>query len=144
MFQKYGLSVDVSYAQSNTSVAALTSGEAQMAMADGVSAVAAVAAGTPMKVIGYFDKTSPYMVAALPEIKTFADLKGKTVAISRVGDTSDISLRIALKDSGVVPGKDFTLLQVGNSPARWAALSSKQVAAAILDDEAFRGPAQKD
>ncbi|HLQ35291.1 MAG TPA: ABC transporter substrate-binding protein, partial [Chloroflexota bacterium] len=142
LFQKYGLTAEVSYAQSNTSVAALTSGEAQMAMADGVSAVSAIAAGTPMKVIGYFDKVSPYMIAALPEINSAADLKGKTVAIARVGDTSDISLRIGLKSSGLNPGKDFTLLQVGNSPARWAALSSKQVAAAILDEEAFRPQAE--
>jgi NitT/TauT family transport system substrate-binding protein len=144
MFQTYGLTGEVGYAQSNTSIAALTSGEAQLAMSDAVSAASAIAAGTPLKVIAYFDKYSPYMVVALPENKTFADLKGKTVAISRVGDTSDISLRIAFRDSGLMPGKDFTLLQVGNSPARWAALSSKQVAAAILDEEAFRGPAEKE
>jgi ABC-type nitrate/sulfonate/bicarbonate transport system substrate-binding protein len=64
------------------------------------------------------------------------------VAIGKLGDTSDISLRIGLKSSGLVPGKDFTLLQVGNSPARWAAVSSKQVAAAILDEEAYSKPAQ--
>jgi ABC-type nitrate/sulfonate/bicarbonate transport system substrate-binding protein len=141
-FQKYGLNVDVQYAQSSTALAALTSGEAQMAMSDGVSAVEGIASGTPYKVIAYFDKFSPYMIASLPEYPTFADLKGKTIAVGKVGDTSDVSMRIGLKSSGLVAGKDFTVLQVGNSPARWAALSSRQIAAAILDEEAWRKQAE--
>ncbi|HLY67623.1 MAG TPA: ABC transporter substrate-binding protein, partial [Chloroflexota bacterium] len=61
---------------------------------------------------------------------------------ARIGDTSDISLRIGLKGSGLTPGKDFTELQVGNSPSRWAALTSKQVQAAVEDAEAYTKPAQ--
>jgi NitT/TauT family transport system substrate-binding protein len=141
-FQKYGLTADVQYAQSSTAMAALTSGEAQMAMSDGVSAVEGIAAGTPYKIIAYFDKTSPYMIASLPAVASFADVKGKTVAIGKVGDTSDVSMRIGIKSSGLTPGKDFNVLQVGNSPARWAALSSKQVAAAILDEDAYRKQAE--
>lgn len=141
-FQKYGLTADVQYAQSSTAMAAVTSGEAQMAMSDGVSAVESIVSGTPYKVIAYFDKTSPYMIASLPEIASFADLKGKTVAVGKLGDTSDVSMRIGVKSSGLIPGQDFSVLQVGNSPARWAALSSKQVAAAILDEEAYRQQAE--
>ncbi|HLG70318.1 MAG TPA: ABC transporter substrate-binding protein [Chloroflexota bacterium] len=141
-FQKYGLTADVQYAQSTTAMAAVTSGEAQMALSDGVSAVDGVASGTPYKIVAYFDKTSPYMIASLPEIATFADLKGKTVAVGKIGDTSDVSMRIGVKSSGLIPGKDFNVLQVGNSPARWAALSSKQVGAAILDEEAYRKQAE--
>ncbi|HEX6510783.1 MAG TPA: ABC transporter substrate-binding protein [Chloroflexota bacterium] len=136
-FQKYGLTVDVEYAQGNTGIASLSSGEAQMDMADGVTAIESTVAGNPLKVIAVFDKTSPYMIAALPEVNSVADLKGKAVAVGKLGDTSDVSMRIALKDSGLTPGKDFTIQQIGNSPARWAALSSKQVPAAILDEEAY-------
>jgi len=143
-FQKYGLTADVQFAQSSTAMAALTSGEAQMAMSDGVSAVEGIAAGTPYKVVAYFDKTSPYMIASLPDVPTFAALKGKTIAIGKVGDTSDVSMRIGIKSSGLTPGKDFSVLQVGNSPARWAALSSKQVAAAIMDEDAYRKQAESE
>src|SRR5437764_726861 len=38
MFQKYGLTVEPAYAQGNSGLAALSSGEAQMDMADGVTA----------------------------------------------------------------------------------------------------------
>ncbi len=141
-FQKYGLTADVQYAQSSTAMAAITSGEAQMALADGVLAVEGIATGTPYKVVGYFDKTSPYMIASLPDVPNAADLKGKTIAVGKLGDTSDVSMRIGLRSSGLVPGKDFSILQVGNSPARWAALSTKQVAAAILDEDAYRKQAE--
>ncbi len=141
-FQNHGLKADAQFVESNASIAALTAGEAQLDMADGVSAIQAITSGTPLKILGYFDKTSPYMIAALGDIKQPSDLKGKTVAVGKIGDTSDISLRIGLKQIGIDPAKDMTILQVGNSPARWAALSSKQIQAAILDEEAYRKMAE--
>ncbi|HEX6510857.1 MAG TPA: ABC transporter substrate-binding protein, partial [Chloroflexota bacterium] len=140
-FQRYGVSADVSYAASNVGLAALTSGEAQFNLADGVGAVQAIVAGSPTKVLAYFDKLNPYALVTTPEVKQIADLKGRTVAISKFGDTSEISLRMALKDSGVT-AKDLDILQVGNSPARFAALQTKQVAGAVLDADAFAKQAQ--
>ena len=137
LFQKYGLTADVQFAQSSTGMVAITSGEAQMGLSDGVAAAQAVTSGTPVKVIAYFDQISPYMVVTLPEVPTPADLKGKTMAVGKLADTSDVSMRIGMKKTGVVPGKDFNVLAVGNSPARWAALSSHQVAGAILDEETY-------
>jgi NitT/TauT family transport system substrate-binding protein len=140
-FERYGINADVSYAVSNVGLAALTSGEAQFNMADGVAAVQAAVAGSPTKVIASFDKTSPYALIGTPDIKAVTDLKGRTVAISKFGDTSDISLRMALVGTGV-SAKDLNILQVGNSPARFAALQSKQVAGAVLDAGSFIKQAQ--
>jgi ABC-type nitrate/sulfonate/bicarbonate transport system substrate-binding protein len=44
---------------------------------------------------------------------------------------------MALKPYGLDATKDLKLLQVGNSPDRWAALSSHQVQAAIIDEDSF-------
>jgi NitT/TauT family transport system substrate-binding protein len=132
----------VQFAQSSTGMVAITSGDAQMGLSDGVAAAEAVTSGTPVKVIAYFDQISPYMVATLPEIATPADLKGKTMAVGKLADTSDVSMRIGMKSTGLVPGKDFNVLAVGNSPARWAALSSHQVGGAILDEETYLKQAQ--
>lgn len=142
LFQKYGVTVQIDYAQGNTGIASMTSGEAQMDMADGVTAIEGQVAGDALKVIAVFDKESPYMLAAQSDINSVADLKGKAVAVGKIGDTSDVSMRIGIKDSGLIAGKDFTILQVGNSPARWAALSSKQVPAALLDSDAYTKLAQ--
>ena len=74
MFQKYGVTVDVDYAQGNTGLAAMSSGEAQMNMSDGVTAIEGRVAGQPLKVIAVFDKISPYMLAAQADINSPADL----------------------------------------------------------------------
>ena len=142
-FQKYGVSVDVSFAQSSAGLATLTSGQAQFNLSDGVLAAQAAAVNTPVKVLAYFDRISPYMVVGQADIKQPQDLKGKTVAVSKLGDTSDVSLHIALKPSGLNPTTDMTVLQIGNSPARWAAMTSKQVQGAILDTDAYTDQAKQ-
>jgi len=136
LFQKYGLSVDVDYAESNAGVAAVVSGESQVNVNEGVSVIRAIAAGAPLKIVAYFNKRNPYAVVARPEIATPADLRGKTIALLRPGDTTDVSARIALQPRGIVVGADVQALSAGNSPSRLAALLSGQVSAALLS-EAF-------
>jgi NitT/TauT family transport system substrate-binding protein len=136
LFQRYGLSVEVQHAESNVGVAAMVAGEAHINLNEGVSVTRAIAAGSPLKIIAYFNKTNPYAVVARPEIRTPADLRGKAIALLRPADTTDISARIALKPHGIVVGEDVQPLQSGNSPSRLATLLTGQVAAALLS-EAF-------
>jgi ABC-type nitrate/sulfonate/bicarbonate transport system substrate-binding protein len=117
-------------------MAALTAGEVQLDLTAGVDVIQAISGGAPLKLIGYFDNHSPYGIFALADIKEPADLKGKTVAVGKIGDTSDVGLRIGLKQLGL-SANDVKLLQTGNSPERWAALTSKQVQGAILDADTF-------
>lgn len=143
LFQKYGLTVDVQFAQSSVSMAALTAGEVQFDLTAGVDTIQAVVAGAPLKLLGYFDKHSPYGIMTVPEVKQASDLKGKTFAIGKVGDTSDVAMRIGLKQLGLDPTKDVKILQTGNSPDRWAALTSGQVQGAVVDVETFTKLAQE-
>lgn len=136
LFSKYGLNVDVRYAESTATTAALVAGEAQFAQGDGPSALAAHTSGVPMKIIAVLNKHNSYSIVTRPEIKTPADLKGKVLAIAKSGDTSDISAHIALRPYGLQVGTDVTELSVGNSAPRLAALLSGQVAGAVLS-EAF-------
>jgi len=93
-------------------------------------------AGAPVKIIATTNKSNPYAIVVRPDIKTAADLKGKTLALLKPGDTTDISARMALKPYGITVGTDVTALSVGNSAPRLAALLSGQVAGALLS-EAF-------
>jgi NitT/TauT family transport system substrate-binding protein len=136
LFQQYGLSVDVQYAESTVGIAALVAGEAQIALNEGVTVMRAIAAGSPLKIVAVFNKLNPYAVVARPEIRTPADLRGKTIALLRPGDTTDVSARLALERHGLVVGEDVQPLQSGNSPSRLAALVSGRVDAALLS-EAF-------
>jgi NitT/TauT family transport system substrate-binding protein len=54
------------------------------------------------------------------------------VAVSRFGSGSDFITRMALKSWGLEPVRDVTILQIGNSPERLAAISSGKVHGSIL------------
>jgi hypothetical protein len=59
-------------------------------------------------------------------------LKGKTLAVSRFGSSSDFATRYALEKFGLVPEKDVTLLEIGSQPARFAALEAGKIQAAMV------------
>jgi len=133
LFQKYGLTADVSYAETTTSIASLTSGEVQFSINGGPDIMPAIASGAHLKLLATLHKANPYAIVTRPDITQTDDLRGKTVAIAKLGDTSDVALRMGLKVIGLQANKDVKLLQVGGSPARLAALTSQQVQGAILD-----------
>jgi len=133
LFQKYGLSADASYAETTASIASLASGEVQFAITGGPDVIGAIASGARLKIIAVFNRLSPYVIIGLPDIKQPSDLRGKTAAIAKVGDTSDVAMRIGLKLMGLEANKDVRLLQVGGSAARFAALTSQQVQGAVVD-----------
>lgn len=136
-FSKYGVDVDEIYAQSGTALAALIAGQVQFGNADGVLTTTAYAAGSPIRLIANFDRTCPYAIFGSPNIASPADLKGKTIAIGQHGDASDVSARVALKPYGLNVGSDVGVISGGNSPARFAALVTGQVDAAVVDQASF-------
>jgi ABC-type nitrate/sulfonate/bicarbonate transport system substrate-binding protein len=134
LFERQGLAVDSVRTESTAVATSLLAGESQIGLSSGVTAIQPTAGGTPLKLLAYFDKTNPYSVVVRPEIATAADLRGKTIALARPGDTAEIAARIALRPHGIVLGQDLYPLQIGNSPSRYAALLSGQVDAAMLSE----------
>jgi NitT/TauT family transport system substrate-binding protein len=78
--------------------------------------------------INYF----PYRVLGLPSIADKEGLRGTTIAISRFGSNADTALRIALREAGIDPAKDVTIIQLGTQPERLAALNSRRIQATIM------------
>src|SRR5215467_13563102 len=68
-------------------------------------------------------------------ISTPEELKGKRIAVSRIGSASDIVTRMVLRAWKIDPEKEVTYLQVGNTPTRVAALAVGQVDAALVSPE---------
>ena len=84
IFEKHGLSVDVVLIESGvTTVQALTAGETQIAMGGGTVAVSSNLAGSDIVTIASIEPRLPYALLAQKEIKSFDQLKGKRLAISR-------------------------------------------------------------
>jgi NitT/TauT family transport system substrate-binding protein len=94
--------------------------------------VAFASGGAPIKgVMGMTTRGTQGFVVK-PEINSGADLKGKIVGVSGFGGSTYHAALLALEHLGVDP-KDVSILNVGNSALRLAALKFKKIDATILD-----------
>ena len=94
-------------------------------------AVRAVDHGAPTRILRVGEGPSPYQVFALPSIKSWADLRNKTVMIGGAQDITRIYFEDMAKPNGLTPGT-YSYIYAGAAYARFAALASGSVAATIL------------
>jgi NitT/TauT family transport system substrate-binding protein len=136
-YAKEGLKVDVvSMEGGSRGVQVLLSGEIQ-GMHVGVGPVIqANRAGADIRAITSTANTIPITIFTKPEIKSAADLKGKNVGISAFGSETDIAISLALRKLGI-DRKDVTILQIGGSSQRFAALTAGRVDAVPLLEPAI-------
>jgi NitT/TauT family transport system substrate-binding protein len=92
---------------------------------------AVVRSRLPVKIVATAGTINFWLIAQ-PEIRSVAELKGKTVAISSLGSATDLTTREIFKRHGLDPFRDIILVAVGASPERLAALTSKAVHATPL------------
>lgn len=133
LFQKAGLDVEIVYIPGgSTVVQAMASGEIQFGRGSATEVVSAHMAGFPLKILAALINKFVYSFVTPATIAKPQDLKGRAVAISRFGSGSDFITRMALKSWNLEPMKDVTILQVGNSPERLAAIVGGKVHGSIL------------
>jgi len=131
-YQEEGLDVRKIVVRTPLHVAALLAGELDYSTVTGIILSASVQ-GMPLKsVMGWFDKPL-HMLIARPNIKKLTDLKDKRVAVSTYGSIPHVMLREALTAAGMNPEKDITVLALGGSGDRLAALAGGIVDATPLD-----------
>jgi NitT/TauT family transport system substrate-binding protein len=133
IFKKYGLDVEIVYIPGgSTVVQAMVAGDVQFGRGSSNEVVSAHLAGFPLKIISSLINKFVYSFVTPMSITKPQDLKGKSVAVSRFGSGSDFITRLALKSWGLDPVKDVTILQIGNSPDRLAAIAGGKVFGSIL------------
>ena len=81
-------------------------------------------------------------IVSLSNITAVEQLKGKTGGVNRLGSTSDLGLRLALKKLGVDPEKDVKIIPTGGTAERFAALS-KGITQFTIIPEPFLTQAEK-
>ena len=132
-FRKYGLDVQMVFIESgSTAVQSLIAREVAFAQMAGASAIQSRIRGSDVVMIAGFLNTMDYQLMVDKNITRPEQLKGKTLAVSRIGSSSDFATRYALDKFGLTPGKDVTILEIGSQPARFAALESGKVQAAMI------------
>jgi NitT/TauT family transport system substrate-binding protein len=95
---------------------------------------AANARGADVRILGCHWPIVPHGIYAKDSIKTVADLKGKTIAVSAPNSMPDMLARFALAKDGVNP-KDVKLAAVGGDHDRYNALVGGVVDAAVVSNE---------
>jgi ABC-type nitrate/sulfonate/bicarbonate transport system substrate-binding protein len=132
LFQKYGLDVDLSLISgSPIASAALVSHDVDMVEMSGPAVVNAVTQNTDEVMIAGFENVFIFTLMVDPSIKTIADLKGKTAAVTLVGSEDDSVLRKVLLDNKLKPDDDVHITPVRDPGGQLAAFSSKQAQAVM-------------
>jgi ABC-type nitrate/sulfonate/bicarbonate transport system substrate-binding protein len=133
LFAQHGLTVKTSLAASTVGATAVVSGGANVFVGEVTSAFQGVAEGQPLQLVGTFLTKSINKFYVSPKITSPSDLKGKSLAISATGDSTDLATRLVLAALKVSPS-DVTLLPTGGSANRLAALISGNVAGSVLSE----------
>jgi ABC-type nitrate/sulfonate/bicarbonate transport system substrate-binding protein len=111
---------------------ALVAGSTDFAQMNLVNLLAANSAGADLIVVGG-DSTVPiYTLIVHPSIKSYADLKGKRLAVTGPTDPLNYILARMLTANGLGP-TDYEMIGLGGAPQRMAAVQKGGVAGALLN-----------
>jgi len=114
-----------------TNLQALVGGDIQIMGSAFVETLGGRAAGFDVKNFWGICNIMPFQLYSQPDFKSMKQAKGKRFAISRFGSLTDFLTRATLRHFGL-DAKDVTILQIGSTPARFAALTAKGVDASIV------------
>jgi len=132
IFRQNGLDVQAQLVSNGTqSMAALLSGQVQFIQTGGSAALSPAVDGANLTLLTVIVPVYSYLLEANPSIKQPSDLKGQKMGVGAIGDSGDLATRVGLRKMGIDPDKDVSILSVGSTPVRAAALRSGAVQAAV-------------
>ncbi len=136
LYKKYGITtVEVTgFEGDGKALQALVAGQLDMFVGGASSAINSVVTDTPLKLVSMNSVILDDFLVCQKDIKTAADVKGKSIAISTFGGTSHGSALIVIKGLGLTP-KDVTITQVGGEGTRIAALKGGSVPCGLVGSD---------
>src|SRR5262245_36272435 len=139
IFRDERIDPEITYIQGNVRVVqSLVAGAVQFGIAGTAGAVSARAAGAEVIIVAVAMNRLDYTFVSCQPINKPGDLAGKRVGIGAVGGSEEVATRIALEKLGVNPSS-VTMLTVGGSAERLAALRAGSVDAATVGGATFIG-----
>jgi len=97
------------------------------------SAARASVGGLPLRILMTLTVGPDFSLVVRSEIRRIEDLKGKTLAVSGVGEFTDVGTRLLLKKYGLMPETEVKLRALfGNHPLRLSALQAGQIDGTVM------------
>jgi NitT/TauT family transport system substrate-binding protein len=130
-FREEGIDPQLVQVQATAAIAATVSGEVN-ALGSVGSAIRAIQRGVPIKVLAVSLRRPLFWLVTRPELKTFADLKGKVAGTTTRGGSQHTAGIRMLRRAGIDPDKDITVMLAGDVPAQLQALVSGSIQIGFL------------
>lgn len=93
--------------------------------------IAAGEKGGDVKAIGTETRRTSFSLVAQSDIRSYKDLKGKSIAVTQLNEAAATMVRLLLAKNGLA-ADDYQLVALGATPNRFAALQNGAVGAALL------------
>jgi ABC-type nitrate/sulfonate/bicarbonate transport system substrate-binding protein len=93
--------------------------------------ISAVDKGADFKFVGAEDDKIAFALLSRPEIKGFDDLRGKTLGVTQLQESTATMIRLLLEKHGI-KRDEYQFVALGGSPNRYAALVRGAVSATML------------
>jgi NitT/TauT family transport system substrate-binding protein len=109
----------------------LAAGALNIAQAATDQTLRAILRGVPIRIVAGAASNAPFRMVAAKNIKSWGELKGKTISVGGLTDVTLYFLRVMARKNGLADN-DYDLLYGGGTPNRFTQLASGAVTAAIL------------
>lgn len=134
LFTANGLSAELIYTSGALSMQALIAGSVDLVLGSIFDPLAAIAGGADIVVLGSFNNSPPYVMAARPDVREITQLKGRKVGVRSLTGPATAMTQMVLEGAGLNPKRDVQILRVGGTAVRLAALKDGHIDAALIDE----------
>ena len=133
-FEKHGLKINPVFIPGGvTALQSLMAKEVFIELTAGPAAVRAWArGGKEITFIGAVGNRLDYVMVTTSPVRNAEELKGKRVGVSQLGASPDFIARLGLRQLGLNPERDVTIVPIGSPGERWAALNAGHVQASLF------------
>ena len=132
LFEKHGLDADLVYVQGVQMVQIHTAGQLDFTTTSGIVTLQSSVGGSDLILLANSIQIHLMKVMGHPSLSGPADLKGKSIAVTRFGSLTDLALRPVLEKWKLEPKRDVSLVQIGRLADIVPAIQQKRVAAGML------------
>jgi len=119
-------------------IQALLAGEVDFIIAPSATLVTSKLAGADTVIVSTNLPLFIDHIVSLGSITSVEQLRGKIGGVNRLGTTSDMTLRLALRRLGVDPEKETKIIATGENPQRLAALANNITQFTLLGEPLVR------